>query len=141
MGQVFLAYLSLMSTDAPDLAGAREAAAALAAVPLNEREAAHAAAINAWLDGGWHPAARTLDELLVRWPTDVLALLMGHLLDFFIGDAQNLRDRVGRSLPSLDPEHRRTGFVHGMQAFGLEEAGHYDRAEAVGPRRAGAQPR
>jgi tetratricopeptide (TPR) repeat protein len=132
MGQAFVAYLSLMSTDVPDLAGAREAAAALNALPLNERESAHAAAIDAWLDGKWHAAARILDELLVRWPTDTLALLMGHLLDFFTGDSQNLRDRVGRSLPSFDPDHPRTGFVRGMHAFGLEEAGHYGRAEAVG---------
>ncbi|MGH9048181.1 MAG: tetratricopeptide repeat protein [Acidimicrobiia bacterium] len=132
MGRVFMAYLSLMSTDAPDLDGARQAAAALSTIPLNERETAHAAAIDAWLDDRWHAAARTLDELLVRWPTDVLALQVGQILDFFVGDAQNLRDRIGRSLPSFDPEDPRTGFVRGLQAFGLEESGHYDRAEAVG---------
>ncbi|MGH8984482.1 MAG: tetratricopeptide repeat protein, partial [Acidimicrobiia bacterium] len=132
MGQVFMGYLSLTSTDAPDLAGAREAATALAGVPLNERETAHAAAIDAWLAGRWQTAARTLDELLVRWPTDVLALQIGHILDFFVGDAQNLRDRIGRSLPSLDPERQRTAFVRGMHAFGLEESGQYDRAEVVG---------
>jgi tetratricopeptide (TPR) repeat protein len=132
MGQVFMAYLMLMSTDAPDVPAAREAAAQLAALPLNEREAAHAAAVTAWVEGRWHDAARTLDDLLVRWPTDVLALLMGHLLDFFVGDAQNLRDRVGRSLSSFDPDHPHTGFVQGMHAFGLEESGHYDRAERVG---------
>jgi tetratricopeptide (TPR) repeat protein len=132
MGQAFVAYLTLMSTDVPDLAGAREAATALEALPQNDREAAHAAAINAWIDGRWHAAARTLDELLVRWPTDTLALQIGQLLDFFVGDARNLRDRIGRSLPSLDPERERTVFVRGMHAFGLEEAGHYERAEAVG---------
>jgi tetratricopeptide (TPR) repeat protein len=62
----------------------------------------------------------------------MLALVMGHLLDFFTGDAQNLRDRVGRSLPSFDPDHPRTAFVRGLQAFGLEEAGHYGAAEAAG---------
>ena len=121
-----------MSTDAPDVPAARDAAAQLAALPLNEREAAHAAAVTAWVEGRWHDAARTLDDLLVRWPTDVLALLMGHLLDFFVGDAQNLRDRVGRSLSSFDPDHPHTGFVQGMHAFGLEESGHYERAERVG---------
>lgn len=132
MGQAFVAYLCLMSTDVPDLAGARQAAAALDRLHLNEREAAHAAAIDAWLDGRWRSAAGLLDELLIRWPTDVLALLVGHLLDFYTGDAANLRDRVGRSLPSMDPDHPRTGFVRGMQAFGLEESGDYDRAETVG---------
>jgi tetratricopeptide (TPR) repeat protein len=131
MAQAFLAYLSLMSTDIPALAGARQAAATLDALPLNGREAAHAAAISAWLDGRWREAGRVLDQLLVQWPTDVLALMMGHLIDFFTGDARNLRDRVGRSLPSFDAEDPRTGFVRGMQAFGLEESGDYARAEAV----------
>jgi tetratricopeptide (TPR) repeat protein len=57
---------------------------------------------------------------------------MGHLLDFFTGDAGNLRDRVGRSLPSFDADEPRAAFVRGMQAFGLEESGDYARAEAAG---------
>jgi hypothetical protein len=132
MGQALMAYLCLASTDAPDVAAARDFAAQLAALPLNERERAHSAAIDAWVDGHWHRAARVLDDLLVQWPTDVLALMMGHLLDFFTGDAANLRDRVGRSLPSFDPAHPHHGFVRGMHAFGLEESGHYDRSEVAG---------
>jgi tetratricopeptide (TPR) repeat protein len=132
MGQALMAYLMLTTTDAPDVAGAREALAQLTAQSLNDREAAHAAAVTAWVDGRWHDAGRILDELLVRWPTDVLALMVGHVLDFFVGDAQNLRDRIGRSLPSFDPDHQHTGFVRGMHAFGLEESGNYERAERVG---------
>ena len=61
-----------------------------------------------------------------------MALAIGHQLDFFLGDARNLRDRPGRTLPELDPGHPHTAFVRGMQAFGLEESGHYDRSEAAG---------
>lgn len=132
MAQAFLAYLSLMSTDQPDLDGARAAADTLDALDRNDRESAHAAAISAWLGGDWRGAARVLDELLVQWPADMLALLMGHLLDFYTGDAQNLRDRVGRSLPSFDPDTPRAAFAGGMQAFGLEESGDYSRAETAG---------
>ena len=46
--------------------------------------------------------------------TALLALAIGHQLDFFLGDAGNLRDRVGRSLPELDPHHPHVGFVRGM---------------------------
>src|SRR5690606_25592598 len=80
----------------------------------------------------WHGAARSLDALLLRWPADLLALAVGHQLDFFVGDARNLRDRPGRTLPQLDPDHPHTGFARGMQAFGLEEAGHYGYAETAG---------
>lgn len=132
MGQGLMAYLCLSSTDAPDVAAARACAATMATLPLNDRERAHLAAIEAWADGRWHGAARVLDDLLVQWPTDVLALMMGHVLDFFTGDAANLRDRVGRSLPSFDPGHPHYGFVRGMHAFGLEESGSYDRSEAAG---------
>ena len=129
MGQALAAYLHLMSTDARDLDTARDHLAALHAAPRNDRESAHATAIDAWLDGKWHRAARHLDDLLIEWPTDVLALMIGHQLDFFLGDARNLRDRVGRSIGAFDPQHPHYGFVRGMQAFGLEESGHYGLAE------------
>jgi tetratricopeptide (TPR) repeat protein len=132
MGQVMAAYMHLISTDRPDLAGARDAATVLRALPLNDREAAHADAIDAWLAGDWHRASSTLDALLVHWPADMLALQVGHQLDFFLGDAQNLRDRVGRSLYAIDPAHPHYALALGMHAFGLEESGHYDRSEETG---------
>jgi tetratricopeptide (TPR) repeat protein len=132
MGQVLNAYLSLSSTDQPDVARARAAATTLGASRLNEREQAHLAAIQAWIDGDWHGAARHLDTLLQRWPTDLLALQIGHQLDFFLGDAANLRDRVARVRLAFDPADPQYGFVLGMQAFGLEESGSYGAAEQAG---------
>jgi hypothetical protein len=129
MGQVMAGYLALTSTDEPDRPGAVEAAQVLAASRLNAREAAHRTVIETWLAGDWHGAARLLDDLLVVWPADVLALLVGHQLDFFVGDAANLRDRVGRSLPAIDPAHPHHGFARGMYAFGLEESGHHPLAQ------------
>ncbi len=130
MAQVMAAYLSLTSTDEPDRAGAAEAAAVLATLPLHDREVAHRAVVDAWLAGDWHGASRLLDDLLVAWPADLLALLVGHQLDFFLGEAANLRDRVGRSLPAVDPAHPHHGFVRGMYAFGLEESGQHPLAQA-----------
>ena len=109
MGLVLAAYLSLTSTDLPDVAGARQMAARLDTLALNDRETAHRAALDAWLSGDWHGAARRLDALLIRWPADLLGLLVGHQLDFYLGDAANLRDRVGRSLPAIDPAHPHYG--------------------------------
>ncbi|MGE0881248.1 MAG: tetratricopeptide repeat protein [Acidimicrobiia bacterium] len=129
MGQALAAYLHLMSTDVRDLDTARHHAAALRATPRNDRETAHTAAIDAWVGGEWHRAAQCLDDLLIEWPADILALMVGHQLDFFVGDAHNLRDRIGRSITAFDPQHPHHGFVRGMQAFGLEENGHYGLAE------------
>ena len=140
MAHALMAYLSLMSTDTPDLPTARDAHAAMALLRTNEREAMHTLAVGQWLDGDWLGASRTLDALLARWPADLLALALGHQLDFFLGDARNLRDRPGRSLPELDPSHPHLAFVRGMQAFGLEESGHYDLSERAGLEAVAANP-
>ena len=132
MGHALGAYLSLVSSDPVELPNAAAAAQALRGTARNDRERAHSAAVDAWLAGDWHGASRLLDDLLIRWPADLLALVLGHELDFFRGDAQNLRDRVGRSLAAFDPAHPHHGFVAGLYAFGLEECGHYERAEAAG---------
>jgi tetratricopeptide (TPR) repeat protein len=132
MAGALMAYLCLTSTDEPDVATAADAAESMAASPMNEREQAHHAAVTAWVEGDWVGASQALDGLLERWPGDLLALQIGHQLDFFLGDAANLRDRPGRSLLSLDPADPHTAFVRGMQAFGLEEAGSYAEAEDAG---------
>ena len=132
MGHALMAYLYLTSTDAPDVAIAKDAWSAMGSLPMHAREQAHHDAIGAWIGGDWHAASAFLDALLQRWPTDLLALQIGHQLDFFLGDAANLRDRPGRTLPELDPAHPQTAFVRGMQSFGLEESGDYSAAEAVG---------
>ncbi len=132
MSAALTAYLHLGSTDRADLATVQACLAAMTARPGNAREQAHVAAISAWAAGDWHGAAAALEDLLVRWPTDVLALVYGHQLDFFVGDATALRDRPLRALVALDPEHPHAPFVAGMAAFGLEEAGHHERARATG---------
>ena len=132
MAHALIAYLHLMSTDAADLGTARDAHEALVASNGNAREEAHAAAIGAWLAGDWTGAARRLDDLLIHWPADTLALMLGHQLDFFLGDAQSLRDRPIRSLRELGHDHPHAPFVRGMAAFGLEESGHYEHALDTG---------
>ena len=132
MASALWAYLNLMSTDPADLVVARQSHTDLAAAARNERERGHAQAVGAWVDGDWVGAAREFDEILARWPTDLLALLFGHQMAFFLGDAATLRDLPLRTLAALDPAHAHRGFVQGMAAFGLEECGHYAEALDVG---------
>ena len=129
MGTVLSAYLSLMSTDAGDAVAARETLDGLARTvqveSLLPREQAHLRAAEKWAAGDLEGAGRVLDEIAVAHPTDVVALAVGHQIDFFRGDAVNLRDRVGRALAAWDPVDPRYGFVLGMHAFGLEECNLY----------------
>jgi tetratricopeptide (TPR) repeat protein len=141
MACALMSYLHLMSTDPDDLSTARAWWERLSRIDeTNNREQAHASAIEAWLGGDWHGTAARLDDLLSLWPADLLALMLGHQLDFFLGDAQNLRDRPLRTLRELDPGDQHADFVRGMAAFGLEEAGHYGQALDAGLAAVGANP-
>ncbi|MGW7486575.1 tetratricopeptide repeat protein [Streptomyces sp. NPDC054786] len=136
MGQTLAAYLGVLGTEEKDAAAARDRfvrfRSGLDTERLTPRERMHVAAATAWLDGDLHGAGRTLGDLTVAFPRDVLALFAGHQRDFLTGDAQRLRDRVGGALDVWDEDDPHHGPLLGMYAFGLEESGHYERAEEVG---------
>ncbi len=140
MASALLAYLNLMSTDPDDLTTVRAAWDSLQQTDANPREQAHGSAIGAWLNGDWEGASRLLDQVLQEWPTDLLALMIGHQLDFFLGDAQSLRDRPIRSLREFRPDVPHAPFVSGMASFGLEESGHYAQALDAGLAAVAANP-
>ena len=141
MASALAAYLNLMSTDLDDVAAARSAWETMA--QLRQQRARGDAR-----RGDRRLAGRRLDrrrrrsstQLLLRWPTDVLALMIGHQLDFFLGDAQSLRDRPIRALRELPTDDPHADFVRGMAAFGLEEAGHYGQALDAGLAAVAANP-
>jgi tetratricopeptide (TPR) repeat protein len=141
MAHVLLAYLNLLGTEPAGLPAAREAHAAAARCPATEREAMHVAAAGALAQGQWHRAGRILEDLSIRHPLDLLALQVGHQIDFFTGHSRLLRDRIARA-----ESHWRSGMpghhaVLSMLAFGLEETADYARAEALGRRSVELEPR
>lgn len=99
---------------------------------LSWRERYHAAAIEAWIGGDLRKSARILDQLGLDEPRDILALRIGHELDFFAGNKRSLRDRVARQLSAWSPSDAHYGIVQGCYAFGLEENGQFERAEEHG---------
>ena len=132
MGQVFSAHLALWSSDRDDLGSAVDSLAVIHGLGggmLCQRERMHIAALEAWVAGDLIKTSVLLDELLIEYPTDILALVSGHQIDFFVGDALNLRDRVARVIRDWDSQHPLYGYLLGMLSFGQEEAGHYELAE------------
>jgi hypothetical protein len=134
MGHVLLAYLNLLGTEPAGLQPAREAVAAAMALPADEREQVHRRAAEHLVAGRWHAAGLVLEDLSIRYPLDALALQVGHQIDFFTGHSRMLRDRLARAQTAWQPGMPGYHAVLGMYAFGLEEAGDYARAEALGRR-------
>jgi hypothetical protein len=133
-----------MSTDGAD---ARSATGALDAIrdraegaTLLPRERAHVAVVEAWADGDMLAAGRHLDDLTLEFPADLLALMVGHQIDFFTGNAVNLQNRVSRAVSFWDAADPHFGYLLGMQAFGLEECNRYDLSLAVGQRAVSEHP-
>jgi len=133
MVELLSAYLSLMSTEQSGVADAHDALRNLGeeAHDLTQREHEHLAAANLWLLGDMAGAARLLEDLTLRHPRDLLALEVGHQIDFFTGHATALRDRIGRALYAWGPDDANRGFVQGMYAFGLEECNLYALSEEM----------
>jgi hypothetical protein len=97
-----------------------------------ERERGHLAALEAWLAGRFREATDHWGRVSMEHPRDLLALQLSHLGDFYLGRSLMLRDRPARVLAAWDRGVPGFGYVLGMHAFGLEEAGHHALGERVG---------
>ena len=141
MAHVLIAYMTLVGSDPRVRSLGTTAVAATAGLTMTSREAGHVSAINAIMAGEFRNAARILEDVAIAHPLDVLALQAGQQMDFLTGDARMLRDRISRALPAWSegmPDHHA---ILGLHAFGLEETGHYSRAEAAGRRAVELEPR
>jgi hypothetical protein len=141
MAQVVKAYLHILGTNT-EAAGVGVAAFAAARnLPANHRERGHLAAIGKIISGELRAAARILEDVSIDHPRDALALQAGQICDFLLGDSRMLRDRIARALPAWPRETPDRHAVLGMLAFGLEETGLYDKAEAAGREAVALEPR
>jgi len=126
----------LLSLTEPSLAGAALALLDEAASLErgDEREREHLAALRRLAAGDWLGAGERWEDILRLHPRDALALQWLHLLDFYRGDAMQLRGHVESVLPAWPDDDPLQPYVLALHAFGLEETGRYAEAEASGRR-------
>jgi hypothetical protein len=134
MAHALHAWLHLLGTEPGGLPVARSSLQAAKALPADDRERGHLRAIELLVEGRWRQSAQVLEDVSAAWPHDLLALQVGHQLDFFTGDSRMLRDRIARALPAWSASMPGYHAMLGMHAFGLEECGDYGRAEEAGRR-------
>jgi len=140
MAHILKAHILALATEPQATAQAAEIVAIARGLPADDREASHLAALAHLLQGNWVAAATAMDLHNVRHPHDLLALQVGHIMDFYRANARDMRDRMARVLPRWSPSTPGYSVVLGMYAFGLEEAGDYIRAEATGRSALDAEP-
>lgn len=140
MAHLLKAHLLGLATEPDAVNQARIAIGEIRNLALDEREAGHLAALEHLVAGDWTRAAVTFDRLSMRFPRDLIALQVGHQMDFFRANARNLRDRIARALPSWSADMPGYSILLGMLAFGLEETGDYSRAEEAGRHALALQP-
>ena len=104
------------------------------------REQTHVAALAAWCAGDTAGAIRAWEAILLDHPRDIVALKLAQFHHFYSGDALHLRDCAARVLPAWDAAVPGYGYVLGMRAFGLEEAGDHAAAERAGREAVEADP-
>jgi len=143
LGGVAIAALYLIGGfrgDHPKVRSALRAAEA-AVGRASERERRHFAAATQWAEGQTSRAILGWEAILADHPTDALALRLAEDGHYFHGRSAAIRDCAERVLPAWGRDNPLTSFVLGLYAFGLEERGDLERAEAVGREALGHNPR
>ena len=99
------------------------------ALPMNERERAHLAALSHAVEGHRALAVTILDRHLMRYPFDLVAHMAALQMDGHLGRFHLARNRSARALPHWTKGQQSYGILLSFYGFGLEEAGDYARAE------------
>ena len=135
------AWLLLSSRDLREFRAAGHVRNRLVGMPMSRHEGLHAAAITVATGGDYAAAVRLLDRIVAEYPRDLVALMMAHVLDYYVGDTEALLRRSSRALPhwsAADPAYHA---VLGLHAFALEESGDYTAAESAAKQALELEPR
>lgn len=131
MAQLTKAWVLTLANDAFFVIKARALLDKARSLEMNTRERVHAAALAHAVEGHRAAAAALLDRHLMRCPHDLLAHACAMFLDAFQGRFPWVRDRSARALPLWSKEQPGYGILLSFYGFGLEEAGNYEKSEAI----------
>ncbi|HXP31756.1 MAG TPA: tetratricopeptide repeat protein [Stellaceae bacterium] len=135
MAHILRGYFTLLFARRDFLARAERAAGEAARIAgCTAREAAHLAALGAWLKGDLQGALARWEAILEEHPRDLVALKLAHYAAFYRGDSEGMRRSLGRLDSAWDEGVPGYGFVLGCHAFAQEECGDYAAAERAGRR-------
>lgn len=131
MARALRAYQLIGGRDVRRIRAAAPWLAAAGALPANEQERLHLAAIARVLADDYAGASAVLDAVLRVQPRDLLALAMASSFDYLLGETARLRRRVEAVLPAWPSDLPGYHSVQAMLAFGLAECGEVERAEGA----------
>jgi tetratricopeptide (TPR) repeat protein len=123
------AWVFAVANDPGLLSQAEGLVEAARSLSLNEREAAHLAALSHLVRGARSAAVAVMDRHLMHYPFDILGHQGAALVDGFLGRFPWVRDRSARALPLWSKDRPGYATMLAFHGFGLEEAGDYARAE------------
>jgi tetratricopeptide (TPR) repeat protein len=133
LARALQAYIGVLGTEPNDANAARESFLNFQQPStLEPRERLHLKAAESLLEGDFLAAGRILEEITISHPRDLLALGVGHQIDFFTGNSRMLRDRPAQAIAAWSEDDPNYSNVLGMLAFGLEECHQHDRALELG---------
>lgn len=107
---------------------------------LNPREQLHVKALQAWVKGDLLNACLAWEQILEKYPLDLMALKLHHTMAFYTGRSNVLRSVVSGVLGEWDEETPGYSNVQGMYAYALEECGDFEQAERWGREAAERNP-
>ncbi|OYV35422.1 MAG: hypothetical protein B7Z80_18485, partial [Rhodospirillales bacterium 20-64-7] len=125
-------YTLMMGFRADAVDAARAALVAARRCGGTTREAAHAQALEHWIEGDPQRAAAVWDQILQDHPHDILAFRLAHFVHFWCGRP----DTMLRSVMAVEKHWSESlpGFasILACRCFALEESGHFLEAEYAG---------
>ena len=110
------------------------------ALPRNERESVHLAALSHAVAGHRAAAVAILDRHLMAYPFDLIAHMAALQMDGHLGRFPLAGARTARALARWSQTQDDYGILLSFYAFGLEEAGDYSQAEEVARAAAEREP-